>query len=261
VSRCKEDVVVVGEEGLATKSQRAYQRVREMVLSGELAPGSVINQAVLARELGVSTTPLREALRLLKQQGLVELDAHRDARVTPLDAAEARDLLELRQHLDPLAAGLAAQRRTAEDLGRMRAALGSLSTSRSDASPAQLAGHRRFHAAVYRASHNAVLVEALDGLWDKTDRYRRHALAAGRSEEELEQRAEEHRALLEAVSDRDAEAAATIMRAHIETSLGARSADRLAHEQHEQHEQHDPRRQHEQRPQPERQVAGQGGGR
>ncbi len=223
------------EEGVATKSQRAYARVREMVLSGELAPGSVLNQAVLARELGVSTTPLREALRLLQQQGLVELDAHRDARVTPLDAAEARDLLELRQNLDPLAAGLAAQRRTADDLARMRAALGSLSALRSGASPAQLAGHRTFHAAVYRASHNAVLVEALDGLWDKTDRYRRHALAAGRSDEELEQRAEEHRALLEAVSDRDADAATALMRAHVETSLGARSADRLAQGQHEQH--------------------------
>jgi DNA-binding GntR family transcriptional regulator len=241
---------VAGEEGLATKSQRAYERVREMVLSGELAPGSVLNQAALAHRLGVSTTPLREALRLLKQQGLVELDAHRDARVTPLDAAEARDLLELRQSLDPLAAGLAAQRRTVEDLERMRAALASLSALRADASPAQLAGHRTFHAAVYRASHNAVLVEALDGLWDKTDRYRRHALAAGRSEEEVEQRAEEHRALLAAVSDRDAEAAAAIMRAHVETSLGARSADRLAHEQGRRHGPHEPHR--------DRQVAGGG---
>ena len=56
----------------------------------------------------MSTTPLREALRRLKQEGLVELDAHRDARVRPLDATEARDLLELRRSLDPLAASLAA---------------------------------------------------------------------------------------------------------------------------------------------------------
>src|SRR5919112_491080 len=115
-------MTVDGQE-LATKSQRTYARVREMVLSGELAPGSVINQAVLARGLGVSTTPLREALRLLKQQGLVELDAHRDARVAPLDVQEARDLLELRQELDPLAASLAAQRRTQEDLAAIAEAL------------------------------------------------------------------------------------------------------------------------------------------
>jgi DNA-binding transcriptional MocR family regulator len=66
-----------GAEPFATKSDLAYRRVRELILSGELPPGSVLQQAVLARTIGMSTTPLREALRLLKQEGLVELDAHR----------------------------------------------------------------------------------------------------------------------------------------------------------------------------------------
>ena len=218
----------MNEDGIATKSERAYARVREMVLTGELEPGAVLNQAVLARRIGISTTPLREALRRLAQQGLVELGAHRDARVAPLDAAEARDLVELRQDLDPLAAGLAAQRRTAADLAEMADSLARLESLPEDPSPAQLAGHRRFHAALYRASHNAVLVETLDGLWDKTDRYRRHALRAGRSDEEVAQRAEEHRLLVEAVSDRDAAAATELMRRHVETSLAARAAGRLA---------------------------------
>lgn len=218
----------MAEYGIATKSERAYARVREMVLTGELEPGAVLNQAVLARQIGISTTPLREALRRLAQQGLVELGAHRDARVAPLDAAEARDLVELRQDLDPLAAGLAAQRRTAADLAEMADSLARLESLPEDPSPAQLAGHRRFHAALYRASHNAVLVETLDGLWDKTDRYRRHALRAGRSDEEVAQRAEEHRLLVEAVSDRDAAAATELMRRHVESSLAARAAGRLA---------------------------------
>jgi DNA-binding GntR family transcriptional regulator len=222
------EVVSVTEDGIATKSERAYARVREMVLTGELEPGAVLNQAVLARQIGISTTPLREALRRLAQQGLVELGAHRDARVAPLDAAEARDLVELRQDLDPLAAGLAAQRRTAADLAEMADSLARLESLPEDPSPAQLAGHRRFHAALYRASHNAVLVETLDGLWDKTDRYRRHALRAGRSDEEVARRAEEHRLLVEAVSDRDSEAATELMRRHVETSLAARAAGRLA---------------------------------
>ena len=215
-------------EGVATKSELAYTRVRELVLSGELAPGAVLNQVTLARQIGVSTTPLREALRRLAQQGLVELGAHRDARVAPLDATEARDLVELRQDLDPLAAGLAAQRRTAADLGEMADGLAQLESLPADPSPAQLAGHRRFHAAVYSASHNALLVETLDGLWDKTDRYRRHALRAGRSDEERAQRAEEHRLLFEAVQDRDAAAATDHMRRHVESSLAARAAGRLA---------------------------------
>jgi DNA-binding GntR family transcriptional regulator len=210
------------------KSDLAYARVRELILSGALPPGSALNQAGLAATLGLSTTPLREALRRLKEQGLVELDAHRDARVAPLDAAEARDLLELRRSLDPLAAGLAAQRRTAADIVELRASLGGLESLPSDPSPAQLSTHRRFHAAVYRASHNTLLVETLDGLWDKSDRYRRHALELERSEEERQRRAEEHRLLVETILDRDGAAATELMQRHVEESLGARAVRRLS---------------------------------
>src|SRR3712207_4301717 len=112
-----------GEPGFATKSDLAYMRVRELILSGDLAPGEVLPQAALARTIDMSTTPLREALRRLKQDGLVELDAHRDARVRALDADEARDLLELRGSLDPLAASLAARRRTETDVADIHGAL------------------------------------------------------------------------------------------------------------------------------------------
>jgi DNA-binding GntR family transcriptional regulator len=212
----------------STKSDLAYTRVRELVLSGDLAPGAVIPQATLAQTLGISTTPLREALRRLKQEGLVELDAHRDARVRPLDASEARDLLELRRNLDPLAAALAAQRRTEADLADARAALDGLEALSRSPSTAQLESHHRFHAAIHRASHNALLVQTLDGLWVKTDRYRRHGLEGGRTDEERDARAVEHRLLFEAVRDGDPETAAELMRRHVETSLGARSLERLA---------------------------------
>ena len=217
-----------GDPGFATKSDLAYTRVRELILSGALAAGAVLPQAALARQIGMSTTPLREALRRLKQEGLVELDAHRDARVRPLDATEARDLLELRRSLDPLAASLAAQRRTDADLDDLRAALDGLEALSTSPSLAQLESHHRFHAAIHRASHNALLVQTLDGLWVKTDRYRRHGLEAGRSDDEREARAAEHRQLFEAVRDGDAATAADLMLRHVETSLGARSADRLA---------------------------------
>ena len=212
----------------ATKSDLAYTRLRALILGGELAPGAVLPQTALAQTIGISTTPLREALRRLKQEGLVDLDAHRDARVRPLDAAEARDLLELRASLDPLAASLAAERRTESDLTDVRAALDGLEALSARPSAAQLESHHRFHAAIHRASHNALLVETLDGLWVKTDRYRRHGLEAGRSDEELEARATEHRRLFEAVRDGRPEMAAELMRRHVESSLGARSADRLA---------------------------------
>ena len=223
------EIAASGEpEPFATKSDLAYRRVRGLILSGELAPGVVLQQAALAKTIGMSTTPLREALRLLKQEGLVELDAHRDARVRPLDAQEARDLLELRQSLDPLAASLAAERRTGSDLAAVRTALDGLEALSDDPSPAQLDSHHRFHAAIHRASGNDLLVGILDGLWVKTDRYRRHALEAGRSDEERNARATEHRLLFEAIRDGDPEAAADLMRRHVEASLGAQSAGQLA---------------------------------
>jgi DNA-binding GntR family transcriptional regulator len=212
----------------ATKSDYAYTRIRELILSGELEPGAVIPQAVLARQIGISTTPLREALRRLKQQGLVELDAHRDARVAPLDAEEARNLLEVRRSLDPLAASLAAGRRTTGDLAEMRAALDGLESLPSNPTVEQLVAHRRFHAAIYRASYNSLLVQTLDGLWDSADRYRRHALQLDRSAAERDRTAAEHTRLVEAIDSGDGAAAADIMRAHVEASLGARSAGRLA---------------------------------
>jgi DNA-binding GntR family transcriptional regulator len=188
----------------------------------------VINQALLAKEIGISTTPLREALRRLMQQGLVELDAHRDARVTQLDAEEARDLLEVRRSLDPMAASLAAERRTKEDLAEMRASLEGLDALPTNPTMAQLIAHRRFHTAIYRASHNAMLIEMLDGLWDTADRYRRHGLQVERSVEERAMKANEHRLLFQAIEEGDAETAGDVMRAHIQTSLGAKSAWRLA---------------------------------
>ena len=144
-----------------TKSDYAYRQVRDRILSGELQPGAVIQQRDLASLIGISTTPLREALRRLKSEGLVELDAHRDARISPLRAEEARDLLELRKSLDPLAAGLAAQRRTKADIQAIRTALPMWSPLPTPPEIGQLVAHRNFHAAIYRASHNDLLIGRL----------------------------------------------------------------------------------------------------
>lgn len=218
------------DPAFATKGDLAYRRVRQLIVSGELAPGAVLQQGALARQIGMSTTPLREGLRRLAQEGLVDLDAHRDARVRGLDAVEIRDLLEIRLALEPLAADLAARRRTDEDLAVLADALHGLESLPDDPTAAQLETHHRFHAAVHRCSHNAPLVEVLEGIWVKSDRYRRHGLAEGRTEEEREARATDHRRLYEAIRDGDAATAGDLARRHAETSLAARSADRLAAE-------------------------------
>jgi DNA-binding GntR family transcriptional regulator len=210
-----------------TKSDYAYSRVREMILDGRLEPGAVLNQAMLAQEIGISTTPLREALRRLKTEGLVELDAHRDGRVTPLSAEEARDLLELRRSLDPLAAALAAERRTRADIAAMREAHEGLQPLPGNPTYAQLVHHRRFHAAVYFASHNELLINTLEDLWNKADRYRRMALQIDRGQKARDKKIREHTQLMECVIAGDSEGAAAVMTEHIDTSLGAQAAWRL----------------------------------
>ena len=211
---------------ILTKTDYAYSEVRERILSGRLGHGSTVSQEALAAELNVSTTPLREAMRRLASEGLVVLDAHRDARVTPLTAAEARSLFEVRQQLDPLAVWLAAERRDDTDRARIEQAAASLEPLDAGSGLAALEAHRAFHAALYRASHNDLLVSLLDGLWDKADRYRRAALAAREDSPADRTRVQaEHQAMMTAVLDGDPGAAEEHMRRHVANSLGRRAID------------------------------------
>ena len=211
-----------------TKTDYAYVALRERIMSGALPHGSPVSQEALAAELNVSTTPLREAMRRLASEGLVILDAHRDARVAPLTADEARSLFEVRQQLDPLAVRLAAERRNEADSARIRAAASSLKPLDAGSGLDALDAHRAFHAALYRASHNDLLISLLDGLWDKADRYRRATLET--REDSPADRArvrEEHQAMMDAVLDGDPGAAEEHMRRHVANSLGRRAIDVL----------------------------------
>src|SRR5215212_4286854 len=80
---------------LSSKSDVAYAELRRWILSGDLAPGSRLAQYELATSLNMSITPLREAIRKLSSENLVDLDTHRDARVASIRSAEARQLFEV----------------------------------------------------------------------------------------------------------------------------------------------------------------------
>jgi DNA-binding GntR family transcriptional regulator len=204
-----------------TKSAYAYEELRRRILAGELVQGQTIAQEQLAVELGLSTTPLREALRKLNAEGLVTLDAHRDARVTDLTAAEAQSLFEVRESLDPLAAKLAATRRTDADLVAIGTTLQHLEPLSLSSGPEHLLAHREFHRSVYSASHNPMLMSLLDGLWDKADRYRQLRLQTKPdSAHDQERVRREHAAIAEALTAGDARAAERVMRAHVRASLG-----------------------------------------
>ncbi|MCR6483054.1 GntR family transcriptional regulator [Amycolatopsis sp. OK19-0408] len=212
-----------------TKNAYAYEELRRRILAGELVQGQPISQEQLAAELGVSTTPLREALRRLDAEGLVHLDAHRDARVTQLNAEEARSLFEIREKLDPLAAKLAASRRTDADIAAIEAALKELEPLSASTGFESLLVHRAFHRSVYTASHNPLLSSLLEGLWDKADRYRLIGLRAKPdSAEDSERVRREHLAIAEAVISGDARAAEQAMKKHVLGSLGRRAIAALA---------------------------------
>lgn len=212
-----------------TKSDQAYDILRAMIVRCDLEPGSVINQVALARELGLSTTPLREALRRLKTEGWVQLDAHRDARVLPLSQEEAKHLFDLRLELDPYAVGLAAENRGGRHVEAMRSALDRLKPIDETVEGDTLQAHSDFHRAVYDASENPILAEFLTGLWDKAERYRRHGikLLAGTGQTRNAD-LQEHFEMFDLIIEGRVPEARSLMRHHIESSLGKLSLHDLA---------------------------------
>lgn len=212
-----------------TKGELAERHVRRRILSGELAPGSVINQVDLAAELSVSTTPLREALNHLRAEGLVYTDSNRDTRVTELSSDEAVHIYELRMNLDPLAASLAARRHDERDARQLRAIGRQLHVALEVSDDDIIEVHSAFHRALYAASHNDILVSTLDVVWARSDRYRRFGTALIPQRPVAERQAE-HDRLMEAVLARDEAAAAAEMRQHVESSLTSQTVDVLARE-------------------------------
>src|SRR4051794_30999945 len=103
--------------GLGTEA--VYLRVREAILEGEIAPGATMSQVALADELGISRTPLREALRMLQSEGLIDAERNRRVRVATISARDLEELYVMRVTLGAEPTRLAVPRRRAEDLARL----------------------------------------------------------------------------------------------------------------------------------------------
>jgi DNA-binding GntR family transcriptional regulator len=217
----------------SSKSDVAYHELRRMILCGELPAGSRMAQYALAEQLGMSITPLREAIRRLNGEGLIELDNHKDARVSTISAAEARQLFEVRVALEPTAVELAAERRTDDDIARMRATVARLLPVTRKWGEDALVAHSEFHRALYVASQNDVLIKMLDDLWAKSDRYRRLGLELPAGEEPRTIDLDEHHQILDLVVAKDGAGAAALTRRHIEKSLTAAAIVALEDRKHE----------------------------
>jgi DNA-binding GntR family transcriptional regulator len=211
----------------SSKSDVAYHELRRLILTGALPAGSRLAQYELADNLQMSITPLREAIRKLSSEGLIELDTHKDARVSAISAHEARQLFEVRLALDPAAVELAADRRTDDDIALMRATVVRLRPVTRQWGEDALVAHREFHRALYLASHNDMLIKLLDDLWDKSDRYRRLGLELPAGEEPRTIDLNEHHQILDLVVARDDAAAGALTRRHTQKSLTAAAINSL----------------------------------
>lgn len=191
----------------------AADKLRTMIVRGTLASGIDIAETELCARLGMSRTPLREAMKLLATEGLVELRRNRVARITALDPEEIRDLFEVVACVERSAAELAAQRITEAELKaltRMQAKLLRMRMRRDLA--AYFATNQRIHRAIVSASKNLVLVATHESLMARAERAR---LAALRQQGRWEESIEEHRAILLCLEARDSVRAGALLGEHV----------------------------------------------
>lgn len=191
----------------------ATQSLREAILNGRLTAGARLRQTDLADRLGISRTPIREALTRLQQEGLIELLPHGGVRVILLNADEAVELYDLREVLDGLAARLTAGRADQATLTRLERALGRMAecVARGDPGP-WFRSHVAFHEEIVRAAGNRPL-DRLSSVVKLSIRHFHPLLL--KTERRLEEAYREHRGIFEAIASRDAEGAERLARAHI----------------------------------------------
>jgi len=204
-------------------TEAVYDRVREAILEGEIAPGATMSQVALADELGISRTPLREALRMLQSEGLVEAERNRRVRVAPVSPVDLEELCIMRVTLEAEAIRLAVPRMTAEDLARLEGSMAEM------AHFAEAKDYRRW-TVPHQAFHRGLTAPAgdrftgvLGQLFDHAERYRRLHIGHGPSAWATK----DHRNILDACKAGDREAAGRLLAEHF-ARTGFEVIDQLA---------------------------------
>jgi len=193
---------------------QVYAALRERILSGELPGGSRLRQTSLAEELGVSRTPLREALRRLSTEGLVELEANRGATVARRNLDDMVHAWRARLAIEPPAARLAAEVRQPDALERMRRAVAAQSRVADDVAES-FAVNREFHLALVAASGNPHLEQFARMLWLTRIGVPIFAGQMAGHPDDVRRWADEHAEILDAVEKGRAAAAERLTREHV----------------------------------------------
>ena len=223
--KCGSGSVCVGNPGDApglgggpprhrTMAAAALEQLREAIIMGDLAPGSPLRLEDLAQRLGMSISPIREAVRQLEALGLAEHVPHHGAKVMALDVEELRELFSVRLALEGMAVRRAAALLEPGDADAARALLSAFDDARRRGDVlAAVRAHTAFHFALYEAARSSWLLRLIRPAWDSCERYRPVLLAKGTVQDRHEALDVE---LLEACEAHEPERAARALHDHLQ---------------------------------------------
>jgi DNA-binding GntR family transcriptional regulator len=200
-------------KNLPNLKEAVYQRLKDSIVRGEIPPGSKIVETLISRKLGVSRTPLREAINRLEQDGLVKLIPRRGTFVHTQSVAEIIESLEIREVLEGLAARLAAAHTPPDIIQKMKGCFDDFSPNTVEKSIQNYALQNvRFHHLVIQASQNRRLITLIRNLYDQMDMVRLHTIVLpGRAKKSLA----EHWMLIRLIEKKQGDQAEELLRAHI----------------------------------------------
>jgi DNA-binding GntR family transcriptional regulator len=201
----------------------AYQRIKTLILSDRLSGGDMLDIDWLASGLGISRTPLREALLMLEQEGLIETIPYKGTFVADVSQKDMEEIYQVREVLEPLAVRLATPVIPDEELKKMQALFASVGDEieRGDFER-YFQSDTRFHDLITRHCGNAVLQQVLEALTDRI--YHVRIFSRNRPGYHMKQSFQEHCLILGAIMERDAAKAERLMGEHIRNA-GKRIAD------------------------------------
>jgi DNA-binding GntR family transcriptional regulator len=196
-----------------------FNTLREAILKGDLKPGERLMELQLAAKLGVSRTPIREAIRMLEQEGLAVTMPRKGAEVAKMTLKDMEDVLEIREALDELAVRIACAKISEEQLARLIAVKEQFENSTRTGDVKRIAeADVSFHDVIYEATDNPKLVTLLNNLREQVYRYRVEYIKDPKNYPTL---IAEHEAIVEGLKNRDQNAATLAMHAHVENQAVA----------------------------------------
>lgn len=196
-----------------------FHTLRRAILMGELEPGERLMELQLTEKLGVSRTPIREAIRKLELEGLVVMVPRKGAAVAKITEKDLQDVLEVRCSLEELAVDLACERISEEELNHLYRCMEEFRESLSGGDIALIAEKDvEFHDIIFTATDNGRLIQMLNNLREQMYRYRLEYL---KNKETHAQLLQEHEDILRCLQERKKEAARTAIRGHITNQVRA----------------------------------------